>query len=138
MEWQGIKNEEDGKPLCAWTAITDEAAKYDKFIVTVEKWDEDREISRQQMKYLHAVVFPTFAKEMFCSLLWAEITLKRSCGEQWLIKRYDKTEIILSKTILTVKQCNQWIENIWDWTSSKNIHIPQPDKDWRKEVKGTT
>ena len=108
-------------------------ARHEKFIVTVEEWNEQKEISRQQMKYLHAVVFPIFAKEMFCSLLWAEITLKRSCGEQWLIKRYDKTEIILSKTILTVKQCNQWIENIFDWCGSKNIHIPEPDKDWRKE-----
>lgn len=136
MEWQGTTSEVKGemKPLCAWQAAYNEAARHDKFIVIVEPYDEQKEISRQQMKYLHGVVFTTFAREMFCSKLWAEITLKRSCGEEWLIKRVDNTEIILSKTVLTPTQCSQWIENIWDWCESKNIHIPPPDKDWRKNT----
>lgn len=135
MQYTG--NTIDDKPHCDWRKLYDFAASLDKFIVTVEKWDEQREISRQQMKYLHAVVFPKFAKEMCCSLLWAEITLKRICGEQWMVKRFENTEIILSKTILTVKQCNQWIENIIDWCGSKNIHIPEPDKNWREENRRT-
>ena len=116
-----------------WRGMQREAARHDRAIVTVEEYDEKREISDKQMAYLHAVVFPTFAKEMHCSLLWAEMTLKRCCGEEWLIKRVDRAELILSKTILSVNQCNKWIENIWDWCDSKNIHIPPPDKDWRKK-----
>ncbi|KKK86383.1 hypothetical protein LCGC14_2763780 [marine sediment metagenome] len=122
----------DGEASCHWPAIHEEAAKYESFVISVEKWDEEKELSKQQMKYLHAVVFPIFAKEMHCSLLWAEITLKRACGEQWLIKRFENTEIILSKTILSVKQCNQWIKNIQDWCDSHKIHIPESDKDWKK------
>jgi hypothetical protein len=44
----------------------------------------------------------------------------------------DKAELILSKKVLSVKQTNKWIENIIDWCGSKGIHIPEPDKDWRK------
>lgn len=124
----------DGEATCNWPEIHNEAARHKRFMITVEEWTEEKEISRQQMAYLHAVVFPVFAKEMHCSLLWAEITLKRCCGEQWLIRRVDKTEIILSKTILSVNQCNKFLENIWDWCGSKNIHIPEPDKDWRKKT----
>jgi hypothetical protein len=102
MEYRGKTIE--GKAACNWPAIQVEAASHENFIISVEKWDEEKEISKQQMAYLHAVVFPALAKEMHCSLLWAEITLKRCCGEQWLIKRFEKTEIILTKTALTVKQ----------------------------------
>ena len=122
----------DGKPCTDWKAIYKEAAKHLQSIITVKKYDPEKEVSDKQMAYLHAVVFPTFAGEYHCSVLWAEITLKRCCGEQWMVKRVEKTELILSKTILSVKQCNQWIENIWDWCGSHGIHIPQPDKDWRE------
>ena len=132
MDYVGY-TDDSGKPIAPWQQIYEKAAVLGRFIIKIEKWTEEKEISLRQMAYLHAVVFPALAKEMHCSLLWAEITLKRCCGEQWLIARVDKAEIILSKTILTVKQCNQWIENIWDWCSSKNIHIPDPDKDWRKK-----
>jgi hypothetical protein len=134
MEWTGTTPPGgDGKPICAWRAAYDEAARHERFIVTVEEWDEQKWISNQQMAYLHTVVFPTLAKEMFCSLFQAELTLKRACGEQWMIKKFDDWKIVLSKTILTTKQCTQWIENIWDYCSNKNIHIPPPDKDWREK-----
>ena len=119
-----------GKAMGNWPAVKDEAARYGQSAVTVEEFTEKRYVSNQQMAYLHAVVFPTYAKEMHCSVLWAEIELKRCCGEQWMIVRVDKAELILSKTILTVDQCTQWIENIIDWTESKNIHIPLPEKNW--------
>ena len=137
MEWQGTTPPGgDGKPICAWRAAYDEAAKHEKFIVAVEKWDEQKWISNKQMAYLHAVVFPTFAKAMFCSLVFAEITLKRACGEQWLIRRVDKAELILSKTVLTTNQCNEWFKNIWDWCESRKIHIPEPttEQDWRQDT----
>lgn len=123
----------DGEPVTQWPMIHKECAKHDRFAVTVEKWSDEREISIRQMKYLHAVVFKRLAEKMHCSLLWAEITLKRACGEQWLVKRVDKAEIILSKTILSVKQTNEWIKNIQDWCGSINLHIPEPNPEWRKE-----
>ena len=139
MEWQGQTQTEgvdEAKPDVNWKAIYAEAGRHEKFIVTVEKWDKQKWISNKQMAYLHAVVFPTFAKEMFCSLLFAEITLKRACGEQWLIRRVDNAELILSKTVLSTNQCNEWFKNIWDWCESRKIHIPEPttEQDWRKEV----
>jgi hypothetical protein len=135
MDFRGktLRIGDKSKAQCNWDGLKNAAKQYDEFIITLDKWDEEKEISRQQMAYLHAVVFPVFAKEMHCSLLMAELTLKRCCGEQWLVKRIDKAEIILSKTILSVKQCNKWLENIWDWCAEKNIHIPEPDKDWRKK-----
>ena len=68
--------------------IANECKKHDRFVVRVEKYSEDREISRQQMKYLHAVVFPKLAEAMTCSLWEAEYTCKRWCGEPWeMIKK---------------------------------------------------
>ena len=124
----------EGQPCTDWKGIHAECAKHPQFVIRVEKYDEDREISLQQMKYLHAVVFPTLAREMHCSLWEAEFTCKRWCGEPWeLIKKVGPQMYVeCSKTKLTTKQCNAWIESIWDWAQSRKIHIPAPDKDWRK------
>jgi len=112
--------------------IRDECLKYDKAIIRVERYDEQREISRKQMAYLHAVVFPILAEAMSCSLWEAEYTCKRWCGEQWeLIKKVGPQMYVeTSKTKLTVKQCSDWIESIMDWADKRNIHIPPPDQDW--------
>ena len=124
----------NGKASVDWGRIQAEAASFDRFVVRVEKYSQDREISRRQMKYLHAVVFPKLAEAMTCSLWEAEYTCKRWCGEPWeMIKKIGPGMWVeTSKTKLTTKQCNAWIENIWDWTEKKGIHIPPPNKDWRE------
>jgi len=116
-----------------WDAIQGECVKHKRFIVEVRKYDEQKEISRKQMAYLHAVVFPILAEKMDCSLWFAEFWCKKECGQQWeLILTVGKgMQVECSKTKLTTKQCNQWIENIHDKAEIVGIHIPPPDKDWR-------
>ena len=126
----------EGEPAANWPLIQKESAKYPKFTVEVHKYDEQREISNQQMAYLHTVVFETIAKHMHSSLWEAEFLCKTQCGEQWFVKKMGDLRFVLSKTTLTVKQCNKWIENIQDWGQRNNIFIPAPDKDWRKAKKG--
>ena len=126
----------DGDPALSgslWSAITKGASKYPRFVIEVREHDPEREISIQQMKYLHAVVFPTLAKEMHTSKWEAEFLCKTQCGEQWLVKKVGDLRFILSKTTLSVKDCNEWIENIWDYTQKNGITIPQPNKEWRTE-----
>lgn len=121
----------DGKPIAMWPDIHKECASHERFIITVDKFDEEREISKQQMKYLYAVVFPALAEYMGCSKLMAEITLKRKCGAEWLVKEIDKAQVILSKKSLSVKKTTLWMENIMDFMETIGCPVPPPDKDWR-------
>ncbi len=125
----------DNEPATQWHMVHAACRKYPHWVLTVEKYDENKRISRLQMAYLHSVVFPTLAREMSCSLWEAEFTCKRQCGEQWLFVKIGDLHFVKSKTVLSTKQCNKWIENIWDYADKNDIHIPPPDKDWRKETK---
>lgn len=120
-------------PMADWPKIHAACEKYGQFVIEVTKYSEAKEISHQQMSYLHAVVFPAVAKQMHCSLWQAEFDCKRWAGEQWFMRKMGDQYFVLSKTSLTVKQCNEWIESIWDWAQANGIHVPLPDKDWRKE-----
>ena len=40
---------------------------------------------------------------------------------------------ILSKTELTTKQCNEWIENMYQFLQQYDINVQMPNKDWRSE-----
>lgn len=128
-EW--IVDTVDGEPVTQWEEVFEACRKHQRASLVVEKYDEQKAISRQQMAYLHAVVFPTLANEMSCSKGEAEFVCKVHCGEEWLVKEACGARFILSKTSLTTAQCNAWIENIWDWADRSGIHIPAPDKDWR-------
>ena len=52
----------DNQPTAKWKAVYRECAKYEQFIVEVRKFDPEREISLQQMRYMHAVVIPALAE----------------------------------------------------------------------------
>jgi len=125
----------DNSPACDWQAIQRECVKYAEFVVTVREYDEQKEISNLQMAYLHAVVVPLLAKEWNTSEEDAEFECKKRWGEQWLIKRALGYRFVLSKTVLTTKQCTKWIENIQAGALRENILIPPPDKDWRETAK---
>ncbi|HOI38788.1 MAG TPA: hypothetical protein PLF11_15580 [Bacillota bacterium] len=122
----------DGQPVTDWPAINKACAKHKRFVVDVHKYDEEREITNQQMAYLHTVVYPTVAKSMHCSLWEAEFQCKTGPGKQWLVKRIGDLRFVLSKTGMSVKDCTQWIENIFDWGDRNGIFIPPPDKEWWK------
>lgn len=129
----------DSVPCADWPSIQQECSKHKQFVVEVRSYDEDREISRRQMSYLHSCVFPILAREMNCSLWEAEFTCKRWCGEPWeLIKKVGPQMYVeCSKTKLTTKQCSDWMESIWDWAEKRGIHIPAPDQQWKEhESKG--
>lgn len=119
------------QPAANWPAIHKQAAKYSEFIIEVRQYDPEREITLQQMSYLHAVVYPALAEHMGVSQLMAEVILKKKCGEQWFIKEIDSNEIILSKTMLTVKQTTVWLENIWDFMEAIGCPVPPPDPQWK-------
>jgi len=127
---QWIGNTIDGEPAADWPGIQRACAKHKRFVVEVRKYDEKREISRQQMAYLHAVAFPTIASEMHVSLWEAEFLCKTQAGEQWLVKQMWDLRFILSKTTLSVQECNAWMDNIHDWADRNGIFIPPPDKEW--------
>lgn len=122
----------DESPAIDWKAIYAECAQHNEFVVEVRRYDPDKEISRQQMAYVHAVIFPALAEYVGCSQLMAEVMLKKKCGEQWFIKEVDKCEIILSKTMLSVNQTTKWLENIWEFMESIGCPVPPPDKNWRE------
>lgn len=123
-------------------AFYDECAKHKLFIVDVEKYDNDTEISLQQMAYLHAVVYPTYGKFIGLSNLGAEVSLKRKCGpknkrgENRLVRKFDNIEMIMSKKSLTVRQTNEFIDNIYDFCNGINCFIPPPDPEWKKKKNG--
>jgi hypothetical protein len=132
------------KQACAdWRGIQAEAARYRHAVIEVREYDEEREVTLQQFAYLHAVVWPTLAKHWYCSKAEAELRCKRQWGAQWMVKRELGYIFILSKTILTSKQCNDWIENIWEGAHNDGCLISPPDKDWREtarqmaELRGT-
>jgi hypothetical protein len=133
----------ESQPCADWKAIQAECAKHPQFVVRVESYSEEREITRQQYAYLHSLVFPTLAKVWDTSLEDAEFECKKRWGEQWLIKKSLGYRFVLSKTTLTVKQCNKWLENIWQGAHREGIIISPPDKDWREtarkmaELRGT-
>lgn len=125
----------EGQPAANWKAIQATCTEYPEFIIEVRKFDEQREISLQQMAYIHAVVIPALADHVGCSRLMAEILLKKKCGEEWFIQKVDGIDMILSKTMLTTKQTTQWLENCWDWMESIGCPVPPPDPKWREQEK---
>ncbi len=122
----------EDNPTADWKAIYAQCAKHETFVVEVRKYDANKEISRQQMAYIHAVVFPALSEYVGCSLLMAELMLKKRCGEQWFVQKVDGCEVILSKTMLSVKQTTEWMENIFDWMESINCPVSLPDPKWRE------
>jgi len=129
MKFRG--NTIDGQPAANWKQIYRQCARYERFIIEVRQYDEAKEISLQQMRYLHAVVIPALAEHVGSSELMAEILLKKKCGEQWFIQEVDGDEIIISKTMLTTKQTTKWLENCWDWLETIGCPVPPPDPNWR-------
>lgn len=123
------------QPCTDWRAIQAECARHPQFVVEVRRYDEQREISLLQMAYLHAVVFPLLAREWNTSEEDAEFECKKRWGEQWLIKRELGYRFVLSKTVLTTKQCTKWIENIQAGALRENILVPCPDRDWRETAR---
>ena len=156
----------------------------ESLIVEVRKYDPQKEISYNQMKYIHCDAGPIklFAEFQGCSNLESELQLKRECGEHLFIKELTgqtwvelcelrgksyfeckntlcrllalpqdmikvdgkracpmcktlepRVVMILSKTELTTKQTNEWIENMYTFLTSQNINVQMPNRDWRKE-----
>lgn len=124
----------DGEPATNWPKIHEDCAKHDRFIIEVRKFDPEREISLQQMKWLHCKNGPIvlLAEYMGCSKMIAELILKKKCGERFFIHKIDGDTVIASKSMLSVKQTNEWIENIFDFMDSINCPVQPPDPKWRE------
>jgi hypothetical protein len=128
----------DGEPIAAWEHIYERCRGHKRWLLTIEPDSAARTISEQQTAYLHAVVYPTLAEAMHCSLWHAEVTLKQEPGKEWFVKEFCDKEtgkvftVILSKTTMSVASTTKWLENIWDWAEKRGIHIPLPNKSWRQ------
>lgn len=127
----------NGTPIADWPRICDECAKYDRFLIDIIKYDESREISVQQMRYFHGVVVPLFSEWNGDSKECWETRLKLECGPKWFAPKalnIDGKAYILvpSKKKLTVKDCNEWLENIVDYGLRCGVVVPPPDPEWRE------
>jgi len=171
MEFQGQGI--DGKAAANWPAIQKACGKWDRFIVEVRRFDEQREISLKQMAYWHAVVVLEYSQKTGESLLRSEWILKRSAGRLWFMLEAEEemakrgqvmfecqsvacqnmfvlprkfrgkyvcpncrsTNIrlffMLSKTELSVKVFNWFLENAWNFMESIGYPVPPPDPEWR-------
>ncbi|MDO8302665.1 MAG: hypothetical protein Q7T18_05440 [Sedimentisphaerales bacterium] len=76
----------DGVAAADWPAIHLAAAKHEQAIIEVRAYDPDKEISDQQMKYLHAVVIKEYSSFTGHSPWESEQFLKREAGEQWFMQ----------------------------------------------------
>lgn len=124
----------DGQPAAAWKAIYKACAKYDQFVVEIRAYDEAKEISLQQMRWLHCKNGPIelLAEYMGVSRLIAELILKRKCGEEFFVHKIDGETVIASKTMLSVKDTTEWIENIFDFMDAIGCPVQPPDPAWRQ------
>ena len=76
----------DGLAAGLWDDIKTEAAKYPRSLITVERFNPERAISAQQMKWVHCEDGPIrIYSEIGHSLAESENYLKRQCGRQWFI-----------------------------------------------------
>lgn len=123
----------NGQPAAAWKAVYRACSKHESFIVEVRKYDEAKEISLQQMRWLHCKNGPIalLAEYMGVSKLIAELILKKKCGERFFVHEIDGEIVIASKAMLTVKQTTEWIENIFDFMDSIGCQVQPPDPAWR-------
>jgi hypothetical protein len=132
----------DGKPALNWPAFNAECKKHTEsgFVVEVREYDPDKELSLQQMKYLHAVVVPLFSNYTGDSKQYWENKLKVECGSKWFkpeiisVCGHEYT-IIPSKKHLSVKDFSEWYSNIRDFGDSINCIVPPPDPRWRENQK---
>ncbi|MDD5459738.1 MAG: hypothetical protein PHF37_10145 [Phycisphaerae bacterium] len=70
-----------------FNAIWQECKRLGRFIIEVRPWDEAKEISLQQMKWIHCDAGPIklFADFQGVSLLDAELELKRKCARKLFV-----------------------------------------------------
>jgi hypothetical protein len=128
----------DNKPQAQWPSIYAACRKHERFTVEIRKYDEQAEISRNQMAYLHAVIIPLFSNYTGDSQQYWENKLKLECGSKWF-----KPEIITvcgrefvvipSKKTLSVKDFSEWYQNIRDYGDTVGCIVPPPDPNWREE-----
>lgn len=137
MKFRGTTH--NGQPATTWKRVYQECAKHGEFVVEVRKYDEAREISLQQMRWLHCPdgPFAVLAEYMGVSRLIAELILKKKCGERWFVQEVDGEKIIASKTMLTAKQTGEWIDNIIDFMDSIGCPVSAPDPNWRTNRRAT-
>lgn len=122
--------------MSAWNEIYAECRKYDKFIVEVREYDEAKEISLAQMRYLHGAVIPLFVDFTGDSPQYWENKLKLECGSKWFKPEWIAINgksfyVIPSKKNLSVKDCNEWFQNIIDFGNAIGCPIPLPDPNWK-------
>jgi len=126
----------DGQPAARWDQVHKACSKHARFIIEVRKYDEAREISLQQMAFLHAVVIPLFVDYTGDSPQYWQNKLKLECGSKWFkvetvtVGKHSYT-IIPSKTKLSVNDFSEWYQNISDFGDSIDCPVPPPDPNWR-------
>jgi len=128
----------DKQPTCNWKAVYRDCAKHQQFIVEIREYNEEKEISRQQMKYLHAVIIPLFVDYTGDSPQYWENKLKLECGSKWFKPEIINVNgnpftIIPSKKIISINNFTEWYQNITDYGLQHGVIVPPPNKDWKLE-----
>ena len=128
----------DGEPAADWPQIQEACAKHKRFDITVEKHDPERSISLAQMRFFHSKGGPLHILSEWngdSQDCW-QTRLKLECGSQWfepkpVIVGNTAYTMIPSKTKMSVRDFNDWYENIKQHCEEKyNVMLPDPDPNW--------
>ena len=130
----------EGEAAANWKSIYIECAKFERFIVEVRRYDEEREISLQQIGFFHAGIVPLFVNYTGDSKQYWENKLKLECGSKWFTPKEITISghiytVIPSKTNLSTKDFSEWYQNITDFGLQHGVVIPPPDPNWRLNKK---
>lgn len=73
-------------PITLWKAIYKACCQFEQFVIEVTKFDPDKQISYQQMKWWHCQPVTLYSQHTGCSLWESEQWLKRECGEHFFMQ----------------------------------------------------
>lgn len=128
----------DDKPAADWPGIQKACAQHERFVIEVRDWDDERELSMQQIRWFKGILLPSLSKDNGDSIECWETTLKLAVMPDEFAPLSVKIGghtiyYVPSITKLSVKQMSQLIEG-----SVAKLHewgfgwITLPDKELRK------
>lgn len=129
----------NGQPATDWNKVYGECAKHEQFVIEITAYDPDKEITKNQMAYFHAVIIPMFVESTGDSPQYWENKLKVECGTKWF--KPEEINIgghtycfIPSKKTLSKTDFSEWYQNITDYGLTVGVVVPPPNPEWRKEL----
>lgn len=126
----------DGQAAGLWKAIHAEAAKHERAEITVEEYDPEHSISKQQLKWWWSQPVKLLADYTGYSAWEAERELKQTeFLERFFVVITRKGRALLSIRDITIRQMNDIIECCQTEMPKKfKIPLDAPNPDWNKYI----